>query len=385
VNVDQYLRSAKENSRKTVEAAADMLREGLLTEADSLERRARRSIQEFKGGVERAAQSVLGDDTEALRFAQRELEDLAAQLEREIAQAQGRNGGGTNGASGRPREQADQSINSTNGPALASGFREGSTNAQARTGPGQEQGQNQASSEQGQRNGQRQPGNQPGNQTGQNGGQPGQVGQSDQQSDQTATTGQGRNGGNNQQAGNQQAGNQQASNEPSPEANGQQPGERNGSRQGGQREGGQRGGNRNFYDQYGGREGGWDGGYWGGPLTGPDYTRWSDRMRDVEESLDLPELRAQAARIRDRARDVRVELKRHSREPQWDLVKLEIANQLTELRTRIAEELTRRESKESLVPIDRDPVPTRYSELVRRYYEQLGKSETGTDGGGARQ
>src|SRR5262249_26512484 len=101
------------------------------------------------------------------------------------------------------------------------------------------------------------------------------------------------------------------------------------------------------------------------------------RMRDVEESLDIPELRAQAARIRDRARDVRVELKRHSREPQWDLVKLEIANQLTELRTRIAEELARRDSKESLVPIDRDPVPTRYSELVRRYYEQLGKSEAG--------
>ena len=50
---------------------------------------------------------------------------------------------------------------------------------------------------------------------------------------------------------------------------------------------------------------------------------------------------------------------------------------LVELRTRINEELARRESKEALVPIDRDPVPTRYTELVRRYYEQLGKSEPG--------
>jgi hypothetical protein len=48
---------------------------------------------------------------------------------------------------------------------------------------------------------------------------------------------------------------------------------------------------------------------------------------------------------------------------------------LVELRTRISEELARRESKEALVPIDRDPVPTRYSELVRRYYEELGRSE----------
>jgi len=65
---------------------------------------------------------------------------------------------------------------------------------------------------------------------------------------------------------------------------------------------------------------------------------------------------------------------------------MEIAGPLMELRTRISEELARRESKEALVPIDRDPVPTRYSELVRRYYEELGKSEPGkaTEAGGVR-
>jgi len=95
----------------------------------------------------------------------------------------------------------------------------------------------------------------------------------------------------------------------------------------------------------------------------------------VEEMLDVPELRAEAARIRDRMRNVRQDLKRHAQEPQWDLVKLEISAPLVELQARVVEELARRESKEALVPIDRDPVPTRYSELVRRYYEQLGKSE----------
>jgi hypothetical protein len=48
---------------------------------------------------------------------------------------------------------------------------------------------------------------------------------------------------------------------------------------------------------------------------------------------------------------------------------------LAEVRDSIADELARRQSREALVPIDRDPVPSRYSELVRRYYEELGKSK----------
>ena len=39
----------------------------------------------------------------------------------------------------------------------------------------------------------------------------------------------------------------------------------------------------------------------------------------------------------------------------------------------IREELARRSGENPLVPLDRDPVPGRYSELVRRYYEQLGR------------
>jgi hypothetical protein len=48
---------------------------------------------------------------------------------------------------------------------------------------------------------------------------------------------------------------------------------------------------------------------------------------------------------------------------------------LVGVRNQIADELARRNSKESLVPVDRDPVPDRYSELVRRYYEELGKDK----------
>jgi hypothetical protein len=52
---------------------------------------------------------------------------------------------------------------------------------------------------------------------------------------------------------------------------------------------------------------------------------------------------------------------------------LQILKPLIEVRTQLSEELARRGSKDALVPIDRDPVPNRYTESVRRYYEELGK------------
>ena len=88
--------------------------------------------------------------------------------------------------------------------------------------------------------------------------------------------------------------------------------------------------------------------------------------------LDSAEMRREVARIRDRARNMRGEFKRHAKEPQWDLVETQILKPLVEVRSRVAEELRRHESSEALVPIDRDPVPAKFSELVRRYYEKLG-------------
>ena len=113
------------------------------------------------------------------------------------------------------------------------------------------------------------------------------------------------------------------------------------------------------------------------PLTGADdFREWSDRLRDVEEMVDDPDLRAEAARLRDRARSIRVDFKRHSKEPNWELVRTSVFEPLLELQERVADDIAKRDTKKnSLVPIDRDPVPDRYSELVRRYYEELGKSD----------
>ena len=113
-----------------------------------------------------------------------------------------------------------------------------------------------------------------------------------------------------------------------------------------------------------------------GPLTGDNFLEWSDRLRDVEEMVDDPDLRAEAARIRDRARAVRRDFRRGQfQAPNWDIVREFVAQPLNELRDRIAEELLRRQPDENLVPIDRDPVPAKYAEQVRRYFERLGSGK----------
>jgi hypothetical protein len=95
--------------------------------------------------------------------------------------------------------------------------------------------------------------------------------------------------------------------------------------------------------------------------------------------VDDPELRAQAARIREQARMIRAELKRHSAPPNWDIVRKDVAAPLVELEQRVASELLRRAGRQALVPLDRDPVPPQYSEKARKYYQRLGSGLTGAD------
>jgi hypothetical protein len=113
------------------------------------------------------------------------------------------------------------------------------------------------------------------------------------------------------------------------------------------------------------------------PLMGEDYAQWTDRLRDIEELVRDPELKAEAARVREAARDFRKEYKRHSKEPQWELVKKLISNPLQELQRRVQEELIRKTAKENeLVPLDRDPVPDRFRSELDRYFERLGGEQT---------
>ena len=88
-----------------------------------------------------------------------------------------------------------------------------------------------------------------------------------------------------------------------------------------------------------------------------------------------PQLQAEVQKVRDRARSARAEFKRHTLTPNWDLVRTSVHQPMIELQQRLAEEIAKRETPDSLVPVDRDPVPTRYRDLVRSYYERLGSGK----------
>lgn len=101
--------------------------------------------------------------------------------------------------------------------------------------------------------------------------------------------------------------------------------------------------------------------------------QWSDRLRDVEEVLQNPELRNQVAKILDRARGMRTDYKKRGVDPRWDMVDLDLLKPMRVVQNRVAEELARYGQREAVVPVDRDPVPQKYTDLVSRYYERLGK------------
>ncbi|MEM8671311.1 MAG: hypothetical protein AAGG48_27570 [Planctomycetota bacterium] len=89
--------------------------------------------------------------------------------------------------------------------------------------------------------------------------------------------------------------------------------------------------------------------------------------------VEDPDLRSEAARIRDRAREMRRDFRRHSKEPKWNLVEEMLAEPLRELKQQVSEELMRRSAeKHAPVPLDRDPVPAQFSDAVQKYYESLG-------------
>jgi hypothetical protein len=111
------------------------------------------------------------------------------------------------------------------------------------------------------------------------------------------------------------------------------------------------------------------------PLTGEDYARWADQLRDVEQMIESPDLRNDVAAARERARRIRQDFRKDRKKPDWAVVQLQVMQPLAEVRKKLLEELARLENQEPMAPIDRDPVPTQYSDLVRRYYESLGKGK----------
>lgn len=122
----------------------------------------------------------------------------------------------------------------------------------------------------------------------------------------------------------------------------------------------------------GGPGGAFSGGALGNLVEGASARELEDRLRDVQDLLEDDALRQRVAAVRDSARSLRAEFRRHARAPNWDALRDELLEPLVELQQELSAEVSRRESPEALVPLDREPVPRQYDRLVRRYYEGIG-------------
>jgi len=336
---DQLKDDSEQDGAKLLDISSEMLHRDFLPQASEASQRAGARLDELKTGVERAAESVLGDDTEALRLAKQELDQLTDELQREMA---GAGGSGTqtnqlparNQAGGRPA--ADDRLSGEK--QLARGEQ---ASTDGRQGPN---GSNQSSRDQ-------------------DSFTPGAADSlSMDQSDNTSSD------------------SQQSRN-----ARGSSPGQ---SQTGGADRNRSSNADTALDSAAGVDAGGAGGGPWNfdrflndqawrrvGPITGEGFVNWSDRLRELEEIIEFPDLRTDVATARERARLLRLDYRRDHKKPDWAVVRLQVINPLAQVRDRIAEELARRQSNDNLVPIDRDPVPTRYSDLVRHYYEELGKEK----------
>ncbi len=381
----------KYQPEEALDAAVQFSQQGIRYQIPELERQAREGIQHLQSGIEQAAESILGDEEAALKLARSELSELTEALRRELAmndaefserqpgERQSDNSPSTSGSNSQsPSDSADQTERSgsrddqlpgnttppgegseraNRTPAPTDGDRDTRENSEMNSSGQSSRGDAQDQSPQPSPSGER-------------------PSPSGEQSGEQQQPGRGQQGQQGQQPNGQQA--RQQSQQPSGQVqrgSGQQQG------QTGEPSSSENRGLSEDLQRLLGLGGASGGGTLPeeGPLTGERFTEWSNRLQDVEDLLPTPELRAQATAIRDRARRERIEIKRHSKAPDWELVRTSIYGPLIELESQVAEELARRNPEKQIVPIDRDPVPERYSEFVRSYYEQLSRQSGSND------
>lgn len=373
----------KYEPEEALKGAAQLQRYGIEDDARKLEQQAQQGIQRLQQGVDDAAESILGDEGEALAAASQALDELTKAIENELKANSANSGESASETKQDPSatpssatplgqksqgEQAEDSEQTGSQQPPADNSQQPGQQSQEQGDPSQ-QSQGQSSqqspmpgsspSEVSQQGKSQQPNaNQPGESQSQTGQSPSHSeSQSSSQSGQQSSSSNGTPG--------ESQGSEQQSSQPSDSKPnlGQQignlfqesPNSPSGSASAG-------GGNRQVSM----------------PLTGDEYREWSDQMRDLEEMVPSQELRSRVATIRERARQMRIDLKRHSKAPDRELVQTSIYGPMVELQQVIAEELARRNPDEKLVPIDRDPVPEKYSGLLKQYYEELARQRTDT-------
>jgi hypothetical protein len=342
---------------ENLQETRDQLRYGSAVEAKDAERKAANAVDELQKGVEKAAESVLGSESEALRVAKNELDKLIKEAQEQQGGQKGQEGQAADNKAGEqtlsPKETADASKSkAVRGSEPAPDTK--AESASPRPGEGK------------QNDPQRGVGQPPAPKMAEAGQKPGEGQGKGQQA------GQGSGGGQPQTA---------DANHPNPSGRGR-------SRSNDRKDNSQMaGGPTRERDSDNDRS---RPQIQGGALfealffedakeqpdtnvfTGDGYDRWSDRLRNVEELLNNPELRNEAAKVLDSARELRINLKRSNEAPQVAVLNTRITQPLIELRDRVAEELSKKDTGKNLAPVDRDPVPAEFRDLVKRYYKELG-------------
>lgn len=362
------LRSTRESKLdQALSATQQLIKQGVLPEATRAEQQARNAIEQLKQGIEKATESVLGNEVDSLKRARRELAQLSEQLEQEIREnlKDGKSGQNSKQPGSEGKGQPGQPGPEENAQGQSGGkpSKDGKgENANGESAKGSEQGDGK-NQEQGD-GGEQGKGDGEGQKPGQGLGQ-GQV----------PGEGQSGDGGDGKSSDASTRTTPKPSNDDQP-ASRQGPTGLRGSKGSGKGSPPGRGSNQQQSSSENSEAGGSAGNsQGGGPLTGGNYAEFNDRLRDVESMISDPRLQADIQKVRDRARSARAEFKRHTNTPNWELIRTSVHQPMIELQQHLADEIAKHESPDSLVPVDRDPVPTKYRDLVRGYYEKLGSGK----------
>jgi hypothetical protein len=418
------LRELKDSKpEEALEATEFLAGRGMWSQSQEAEQAARKGIEQLQRGIENAADSVLGSEAESLRRAQRQLEDATQKLASEVRSATGeaadsetenrRPGQSGSGSENEAGEKPGKRPGQSGQKGRADGEKGASVQGQA--GEDSKTGESPKSSEEnpadepeqkgsgggGKRQNDEKRSGQKGSQGQKGSGQSGEGMPGDEKGSENNEPQDGKSQDGQPQEGQPQDGESQGGGASQGKSeNGSAQGE---SQNGSQQENGDRpqsgepsqnqsGGNRNGQRRQsslmdGGRESNGGAGANNAsarPLTGEEFGEWSDQLRDIEEMLEDPELRNRVAQVRDRARAMRAEFKRHGEMPQWDLVKSQLLGEMQVLQQRINQEVMKLESDRAMVPIDREPVPEEFDSLVQRYYELLSQERNEEPAGDAK-
>jgi len=384
--------------QESLDEARDLAFYNRADQAKTSEEAAARGIEELKNSVEKAAEKIIGNEADALRLARNELDKLIEETKAETERLGGREGtkegqAGEPSGSGQPQpgESKAEAASRRLAEAKEKGKSEGEGKEPNEPGEGEAKGESeQASTEKGEGKGKSEA---PGE--GQKEGQPGEgkakgkgkgeapgEGEGETPSETLAENGQAKGKGKGKGMG---QGEGQSPDPNATEGQGEGEGQGRSPRQlaSGRGTSGGGGAMNNGGDDR--NEGLPTGPLAGplffddsseerrpGPITGEDYEQWADRLGNLEEMLPDEDLRNSVAKVRDDARAMRIDYRRDDLPPGAATINQKITEPLVELRQRLSEELAKLNRENPVAPIDRDPVPSEFRDLVRRYYEELG-------------